>query len=171
MNSIELTTLKLVVFNKKDKEHLKFLKLLLQDKSILQRFQGLANKLLHNYGDDFFDRGFLVANTDKLIGFINIGAYNNLEKSVYLRAAISKFERGNGYGKKLLEEITIYIFTNYPQVESIRLKIASDNKESLATASSCGYTWLEKDYYLKYNPYINHNCSPTSIDFPNHNQK
>ena len=29
------------------------------------------------------------------------------------------------------------------------LKIADDNKESLKVASSCGYEWIEKDYYAK----------------------
>lgn len=48
-----------------------------------------------------------------------------------------------------------YAFSNYEMVESIRLKIAYDNKQSLKTASSCGYKWLRDDFYIIYNPYLN----------------
>lgn len=158
MNYIPLTNLSLVIFDKNNPEHVRFLKYLVKDKTILARFQGITNNLLHNHGDEFFDRSFFVSNEiggGVLIGFINIGAFNEREKSVYLRAAIDIKTRGAGYGKQLLREVTDYIFNNYHQVESIRLKIASDNKASLGTANACGYKWLSDDFYAAYNPNLN----------------
>ena len=152
MNKISLQDLDLVIFNKDNTEHIKFLKQLIHDKSILERFQGITNGLLHNHGDSFFDRGFFVSYQDMLIGYVKIGEFNDREKCVTLRYAIISTERGRGYGKLLLSEITNYIFANYDKVESIRLKIANDNKASLGAANACGFKWIRDDFYGIYNP-------------------
>lgn len=59
--------------------------------------------------------------------------------------------------KNLLSEITEYIFENYNNIESVRLKIDFNNKASLNTAISCGYKWLKDDCYIKINPYFSVN--------------
>ncbi len=146
-----LETLKLVTFDKNNLEHMLFLKSLRQDESIKERFQGIAANLLHPT-DRFWGNSYFVKDKDTLVGFLNIGNYNIEEKSVYLRGATLKGYRGMGYGKKFLKESTDYIFNNYLQVESIRLVIARDNIASLKTAEDCGYTWLNKDIYIAYNP-------------------
>lgn len=155
MEYAKIGILSLYTFNKENKDDLNFIKNLCHDKTITSRFNGITVGLLSNKGDIFFDRGYLVKHNNSYIGYINIGGFNEEEKSVYLRAAIDKTQRGNSYGKTLLSEITEYIFNNYPQVENIRLKIARDNKASLMTANSCGYVWLRDDFYIKENPYIN----------------
>ena len=153
MEFTKIGTLTLNIFNKNDRKALEFIKKLCHDESILSRFQGIMIGL-KNENNNFFNHSFLVSHNNEFIGYVNIGEFNNDEKSVYLRAAVDKEKRGFGYGKTILEEITEYIFKNYPQVESIRLKIAGDNKASLMTANACGYKWLENDFYIKYNPYI-----------------
>jgi len=122
MEAIPLKTIELITFDKSNLNHVAFVKELIHDKSILKWFQGLSASLLHNYRHEFFELSFLVGIGNKLVGFINIGSYNIEEKCVYLRYSISLTERQKGYGKTLLSEITDYIFNNYLEVESIRLK-------------------------------------------------
>ena len=150
--NIKIGTLTIHNFDKNNKTELEFIRKLCKDETIKSRFQGIFTGLLND--KDFFNRGFLVTHNDNLIGYLHIGAFNNEERCVYLRAAVDENSRGFGYGKTILEEITEYIFKNYSQVESIRLKIASDNRASLMTANACGYKWLENDFYIKYNPYL-----------------
>lgn len=154
MEYAKIGTLTLNIFDKENREALEFIKKLCKDESIQKRFQGITRGLLNNENKEFFDHGFLVTDNGIFIGYINIGNYNEIEHCIYLRAAIDKEKRGHSYGKTLLSEITEYVFQNYPQIESIRLKIANDNKASLMTAFSCGYEWLESDFFIKYNPYI-----------------
>ncbi|MBQ9072343.1 MAG: GNAT family N-acetyltransferase [Bacilli bacterium] len=154
MEYAKLETLTIHTFDKNDVKALEFIKKLCNDETIKARFQGLLVGLLNNKNNDFFNHGFLVSYNDTYIGYINIGEFNNEEKYVYLRADIDKDIRGAKYGQRLLSEITEYIFINYPQVESIRLKIASDNKPSLKVADSCGFVLAGYEIYAKNNPYI-----------------
>lgn len=151
--NIELETLTLNYFDKNNITNLEFIKKICSDETIKLRFQGILSGLMNK--NEFFDHGFLVSHNDELIGYVHIGSFNNEEKCVYLRAAVDKDKRGYGYGKTILQEVTEYIFKNYIQVESIRLKIGSDNRSSLMTSNACGYKWLEKDFYIRYNPYLN----------------
>lgn len=100
-----------------------------------------------------FGKRFIVKDNDLYIRYLGIGSLNK-EKSVYLRAGLDSDVIGMEYGKKTLSEIKEYIFSNYQEVECIKLKIDSENIPSLKTANSCGYTWLHDDFYVKYNPYI-----------------
>lgn len=153
MEYTKLETLSLHTLDKDNIDSLTFFKKLCTDKTIKTRFQGLLPGMLKEKNEDFFNRGFLVKDANEYIGYIGIGKYNQIEKAVYLRAAIDKDKRGRSYGKTLLKEATDYIFENFPQVDSIRLTIAPDNKASLMTANACGYNWLESDVYYKENPY------------------
>lgn len=154
MAVISLETLKLTTFDKTNKEHIIFLKELLKDKTILKRFQGLSVGLIHPNSNSFLNNGYYILDNDTLIGYLHISNFNSEEKSVYLRSAITSTKRNSGYGKRLLKEITNYLFQNYPFIANIRLVIASDNKPSLNIASSCGYTWLKDDIYINYNPHL-----------------
>ena len=155
MKEITLETLKLVSFNKKDLNHLKFLKELQNDSDITKWFNGLTGGLLHHQEIEPFGCSFFVAlKDDTLIGYINIGDYYKTEKTLFLRGAIHESVRGKGAGKRMLLEVSNYLFMNYLQLESIILKIDIDNKKSLNVADACGYKWYERDYYIKYNPYL-----------------
>ena len=154
MEFIKLDNLSLNIVDKNDRIALEFIRKLCHDESIKKRFQGILGGVLNNPSQELFGYGFLVSHNGEYIGYVRIGNFIEEEKSIYLRAAIDSDKRGHSYGKMLLSEITEYIFQNYSKVESIRLKIAEDNKPSLMTANACGYVWLKDDYYIKYNPYL-----------------
>ena len=154
MEFIKLDTLSLFLFDKNNSEDIIFIKELCKDESIKKWFQGITVGLLKNKNQEFFNHGFIVKEANNYIGYLGIGSYNELDLSVYLRAAIIKEKRGFSYGKILLTEITEYIFKTYDQIESIRLKISKENNASLMTANACGYVWLSDDTYIKYNPYL-----------------
>ena len=154
MEFIKLETLSLHIIDKNNKGDFEFAKKLFQNKDIKKWVHGISNILSDNIKKEFFDKGFIVKDNNDYVGYLGIGSFNKQEKSVYLRAGIDSDKTGNGYGKKILGEITEYIFSNYEEIESIRLKIDRENIPSLKTANACGYTWLRDDFYVKYNPYI-----------------
>lgn len=154
MKCKKLNTIELHTITKESIKEIEFYKELLKDEVINYRVHGLGGILLPIDKVPFLGRAFLTSLKDELFGYIHIGEFNHKEEAVYLKAAIHKDKRGNGYGKLLLEEITNYIFLNYQEVKCIKLKIANDNKASIYTANSCGYIWLVDDYYIKYNPYL-----------------
>ena len=149
--TIKLNTLEICSFDKNDSSHLCFLKKLVKDQTVLSRFQGFTHRLLHHTDEQFFGRGFLISKDSKIVGYVDIGNFNVEEENVYLRCAIDDNERGKGVGKTLLKELTFYIFQNYQFVDHIKLKIAHDNVGSLKIAESCGYVWINQDYYIKQN--------------------
>lgn len=153
MESITMETLSLNTFDKDNKIYLDFLKKLLCDKTIKQRFQGFLPNLLRENTNSIIGRGFFVSCDNELIGYIDIGNYNINEKSVYLRCAIEKSKRKKAYGRRILSEISDYIFNTHPEVETIKLKIDKDNVPSLKVADACGYKWINDDYYGLSNPY------------------
>lgn len=156
MEYAKIGELSLNIFDKTNKEELEFIRKLCKDETIGKWFQGIMVGL-NNPKKEFFKHSFLVTHNKDLVGYINIGSYNEEESCVYLRAAIDKDKRGSSYGKMLLSEVTDYIFTNYNTIESVRLKIDFNNKPSLNTAIACGYVWLKDDYYIKNNPYYDIN--------------
>ena len=151
--NIKLDTLYLVQFDKNKKDHVLFLKKIIHDDSIKNRFNGFINRLNSRTNNGILDKAFFVSNNNCLIGFIDIGALNNEEKTVYLREAVDKDKRGNNYGNKILIETSNYIFLNYPNVEKIKLRIAKDNIASIKTAESCGFFNMLNGFYEKKNPY------------------
>lgn len=161
----KIGTLTLNIFDKENIDHLKFIKNLFNDPSIIKRFQCISVSSLNNPKKEFFEHAFLVSHNDNLVGYISTSSINKIEHFVYLRLAIAKQKRGKGYGKTLLNEITEYIFNKYPEVKSIHLKIAKDNKPSLMASSSCGYTLLKDDFYVKNNPYTYSNKVKTIKKF------
>ena len=154
MSIRKLNNLTLINFDKENKEHLEFLKKLIHDESIKKWFNGICSGLINNPNNEFFGHSFFVKDNEDLVGYVNIGDFNTNEKSVYLRSAVEKNKRGKNYGKTILSDITDYIFDNFNEVESIRLKIDRENKASLMTANACGYLWLTDDFYYKSNPNI-----------------
>lgn len=153
MEYAKIGMLTLNTFDKNNNKAVRFVWSLCEDNSIQSRFQGILSGLT-NPKNEFFNHGFLVTLNNNFIGYINISDYNNVDRCIYLKAAIAKEQRGKSYGKILLSEITEYIFEKYPEVEIIYLKIDKDNKPSLMTANACGYKWLTADFYTKDNPYL-----------------
>lgn len=154
MKFTNLETLSLYTIDKQNKKDLEFIKKLFHDENIKKWVNGISNILSDNKNKNFFNSGFIVKLESEYIGYVSIGDFNKEEKCVYLRIGIPNDKTGLGYGKRILNEITNYIFSNYSEVENIKLKIKKENIPSLRTANSCGYTWLYDDFYIKYNSYI-----------------
>ena len=151
---IPLETLSLVTFDKNNEKHITFLKRIINDESIKKRFTGFLSRLNSKANYGIIGKSFFVAENKELIGFIDIGLLNQEEEAVYLRGAIDKSKRGNNYGHKMLNEVSNYIFENYSNVKTIKLKIDKNNYASIKTAESCGFNYILNDYYIKSNPYL-----------------
>ena len=140
MEDIVIGELTLVNFNSNDKTHLMTLKKLAKDSDITSRF----------------NKGFFVRDEENLIGYIDLSNFNEEEKAVYIRQAIFKEYRGNKekrYGTLLLNEITDYIFSNYPMIHYIKARIHHDNLSSMKMAWNCGFS-NDEEIFSKENPYI-----------------
>ena len=149
MGMIKLDTLALLKFDKTNQVHKDYLKELINDESITSRFCGLLPMLMSS-SKDIFERGYFVMDEDEFIGYIDIGAYNHQERSVYLRGAIVKQARGMGYGKKMLSEVTDHMLENYDNVDYVKLKSATDNTSAINTIESCGFVEIfDGLYYMK----------------------
>ncbi len=142
---IQLTSLNIETFNSKNEEHLKYLKELINDQTIKERFTGLNLKIKKESKEFELDRGYLVSIEDKIIGYVGISNIN-LHNQIYLRITIRNQYRNRGLATETLNEISEYLTTKY-DLESIRLVIAKDNISSLKSASKSGFTWIENDIY------------------------
>ena len=152
--NIKIDTLTLCEFDKDNLSHMKFLKNMLTDNSIKERFQGfLPNLNKKTYGFSL-GKAYLVADDDEIVGYIEVSNYNKSEKAVYLREAIDSTKRKKKYGQRALKEFTDLIFKTYPEVEIAKARIANDNKASLNMADACGFKWISDDYYGLENKYL-----------------
>ena len=101
MNMIELETLKLELINYNEIEHLKFLKKIMNSKD-MNYLWDLSDKELSNNQNK--DRYLVLNENDEKVGYINISeptdAYYGNTVSIYY--AIEESNRGNGYGKKII---------------------------------------------------------------------
>lgn len=155
MEDIVIGELTLVNFNSNDKTHLMTLKKLVKDTDITSRFNGFLQHL-NNKNSNFFNKGFFVRDEENLIGYIDLSNFNEEEKAVYIRQAIFNEYRGNKekrYGTLLLNEITDYLFSNYPMIHYIKARIHHDNLSSMKMAWNCGFS-NDEEIFSKENPYI-----------------
>ena len=86
---------------------------------------------------------FVILDKEIPIGYLFISKVVNDE--VFLECAILKEHRRKGYAKRILNEISEYLFVNH-NIRSIRLDIDPSNKSSMLVASSCGFLLDEDDY-------------------------
>lgn len=154
MENIRLKNIRMITFDRDNQTHLEFLKKLLNDETIKNRFQGILPALLSK--EPFFGKGFLINYENKLVGYAQIGKYNKEEKCVYLLGgAIDKEHRGKRIkdnktlGEIMLDDITNYILYNYKEVQQIKLTISDDNIPAIKQASRCGYEHLTTTHYGK----------------------
>ena len=148
MDEISFTT-----FDKNNKDHIIALKEMIKDEEIVKRFQGYLPRL-NNPSPTIFNKGFWVTFDNTIIGYLDIGNYNKDEDCVYLRAAIFKEYRNKHFGTDMLKEACNYIFTNYPFINKIKLKIDNDNIASQKVADNAGFKWEKDDYYYLDNPNV-----------------
>ena len=154
MENIKLENIELVNFDKDNKKHLEYLKKILGDDSIKDRFQGILPALLSK--EKIFGKGFFLKNNDELMGYTQIGKFNKEEESIYiLGIAIDKEHRGkkteNGktLAEIMLNDISNHILHNYKEVNQIKITISDDNEPAIKLSQKCGYEHLTSTHYGK----------------------
>ena len=141
--NIQLGTLNLTRYD--DKKH-KFLKEELEKGGSASRFIHQIAQRLDNSsyaGVDIFQSAFVVLDVDMPIGYVYISSKKNDE--VFLECSLLKEFRGKGYGKKLLNEVSNYLFEQH-NIRCIKGDVDPSNKNSQKMFESCGYEFDEEEY-------------------------
>ena len=152
MSSIKVGTFRLVYFDKKDKEHLSYVKELLSDKAIVSKFQGIFPALVSK--NDFFNKGFFIKYKDEYVGCIIFGNYDSNEGCMYIRGfAVDKDHRGMKIGCEKLsqvahDEIVKYIFNKYFYIDTIMITVSTENPAGQKAAVRYGYSRISDTHYL-----------------------
>lgn len=102
-----------------------------------------------------FSNAYLAQFNDNIFGYIYISSMK--KNSIYLEYMILEQFRGKGFGSRLLEETTDFIFHQFENIKEIHLDISRDNQKSIRTAESCGY-YFDSDTYV-------FNQRPDRLDF------
>jgi len=100
-------------------------------------------ELSKNNTKSIYQSAFIVESNDVPIGYLFISKMINDE--IFLEYAVLKNFRRQGFGKKIIDEITAYLFEKH-NIKSIRLDIDPSNKNSIFLADSCGYTADDEEY-------------------------
>lgn len=90
-----------------------------------------------------FQSAFLVVDKHTPIGYVYFSGVSNDE--VFLECSILSNYRGKGYSKRVLNEVSEYLFNNH-NIMSVKLDISPNNELSIKSAMSCGFYPDEEDY-------------------------
>ena len=90
-----------------------------------------------------FNSAFIILDEDIPVGYLFISS--NINDEVFLECSILKKFRGMGYGSRVTNEISNYLFQEQ-NIRSIKLDIDPSNKKSIMAANSCGFFLDEDDY-------------------------
>ena len=93
-----------------------------------------------------FNSAFIILDEDIPVGYLFISS--NINDEVFLECSILKEFRGMGYGSRITNEISDYLFQEH-NIRSIKLDIDPSNKKSIMAANSCGFFLDEEDYELR----------------------
>ena len=140
---MNLESLELEKIDYKKVEHLEFLKLLMNSTSIDYLWDISDGNLSVNLNEN----SFIVLNDSKQkIGYLNISDITEAiyGKTVSIYYAIEENYRGKGYGKKLVKEISHYLF-NEKGMDCIVAQVARDNIPSQVILSRNGYRKVFED--------------------------
>ena len=140
---IKLETLDLTRY---DAEKHRFLKEDLENGESASRFiHQMAQRLDNSIyaGENIFQSAFVVLDREIPIGYVYISSNKNDE--VFLEYSLLKSFRGMGYGKRLLNEVSNYLFENH-NIRCIKGDVDPSNKNSQMMLESCGYEFAEEDY-------------------------
>lgn len=142
-------------FNNHNKEHLLFLKDILQEieeeGELEKRMGDISYMFDHSYQElETFSienkNPYLICEEDKIIGFIYM--YPNQEKELLLYLAIHKNFRNKGYSTKINKELTDYLLNQF-DIKRIKVQVEKDNIGSLKAIKKCGFVPIENDFYIK----------------------
>lgn len=90
-----------------------------------------------------YQSAFVVEDSEIPIGYVFIS--NMKFDEVFLEYAVLKDYRKMGYGSKIVNEVSDYLFQNH-NIKSIRLDIDPSNQNSILVAGSCGFMLDEDEY-------------------------
>lgn len=140
---IELESLKIELINYKNLKHLNFLKKLMQSKDINYLWDLTNEDLINNQNQN----KYIILNKDnEYIGYLNISdpteAYYGNTVSLYY--AIEENYRGKEYGKKIIQEISIWLF-NEKNIECIVAQVNTKNNYSINTLTKAGMMEINND--------------------------
>lgn len=94
------------------------------------------------------DKAYLVLEDDKIIGMIRIYSYHQLG-FLNIQYAVNPEYRNQGYGKKILKEVSNYFLNN--NIKCISLDIDKNNIGSIKCALNAGYIFEDDKYKLRRN--------------------
>ena len=141
--NIKLDTLNLTRY---DSEKHVFLKEELEKGESSSRFIHQIAQRLDNSsyaGENIFQSAFVVLDGNMPIGYVYISS--NKKDEVFLECSLLKNFRKMGYGKRLLNEVSDYLFENH-NIRCIKGDVDPSNKNSLMMLEACGYEFDEEDY-------------------------
>ena len=141
--NIKLETLSLTRYD--DEKH-QYLKNELEKGESSSRFiHQIAERLdnSNNSNSNIFQSAFVVLDGDIPIGYVYISSNRNDE--VFLECSLLKTFRNKGYGKRLLNEVSNYLFEEH-NIRCIKGDVDPSNKNSQLMLESCGYLFDEEEY-------------------------
>ena len=86
---------------------------------------------------------YIVLESNMPIGYLYISG--NINDEVYIEVSILKNMRGNGYGKKIIKEISDYLFENN-NIRIVKVNIDPSNINSINMVESCDFLFDEEEY-------------------------
>ena len=86
---------------------------------------------------------YIVLDNNKEVGYTYISSNKNDE--VYLETSILEDKRNNGYGKKIVSEVSDYLFEN-KNIRIVKVAIDPSNINSIKMVESCDFIFDEDDY-------------------------
>lgn len=141
--NITLDTLNLVRYN--EEKH----KLLLED---FEKGESTSS-FIHQIGQrlessktnfkTLFQSAFVIEDKEVPIGYLYVSPMQKDE--VFIEYAVLKKYRGKGYGRKIIEEVSDYLFSVH-NIENVKLDISPSNKNSMFIAEICGFEMDEEEF-------------------------
>lgn len=145
---------KLVItsYDANNSSHRKFKESLINDlefkKYFGQFFLKRIDDIFSNSNSLQVDKAYLILENDKIIGMIRIYSYHQLG-FLNIQYAVNPQYRNQGYGKKILKEVSNYFLND--NIKCISLDIDKNNIGSIKCALDAGYTFEEDKYKLRRN--------------------
>lgn len=140
--NIELETLVLIRYNDDKHSELKSEFLGNSNSKYVQKIDERL-ELSRNNDKSIYQSAFVVEDNGTSIGYLYISNISNDE--VFLECSVLKEFRKQGYGSRILREVSDYLFETH-NIRNIRLDIDPSNIGSITTAKSCGFDLDEEEY-------------------------
>jgi RimJ/RimL family protein N-acetyltransferase len=140
---IELKNIKLEQINYNNKNHLIYMKKLMQSKDINYLWDLTDDELLNNHN---VHKYIVINNDNNPIGYINISdeteaMYGNTVSIYY---AVGEEHRGKNYGKKIIEEVREWLFKE-KNIDCIVAQVDNQNNHSKNTLNKAGMLEVMQD--------------------------